>query len=93
MLLGLFPGRGPANARALVRIDEDAGHRPAPMLAGCISDLFFKRADAGVPAHHGKIVIAPLPENAGMRIGGSSEMKRLCPSLRLWPLGKAARAG
>jgi hypothetical protein len=51
--LGLFAGRGPANARALVGIDEHTGDRPAPTLAGRASDLFFKRADDGVAAHHG----------------------------------------
>src|SRR5262249_42079336 len=45
LVLGLFAARSPANARALVGIDEHAGNRPAPTLAGRAANLLLERAD------------------------------------------------
>ena len=65
LLLRPFAGRGTANARALVGIDEHAGDRPAPTLAGRAANLLFERANDGAPAYHDKIVVTRLPASAG----------------------------
>ena len=82
LLLGLFSGQCPANARALIRIDEYAGDRPKPAVTGRAACLPHKGPDNSLAAHNDQVLVTRLPVGSTKLIGGSAKTKGHGPRLR-----------
>jgi hypothetical protein len=76
LLLGLFAGGRPADARALFGVNEHAGNRPKPAVAGRTACLPHERPDNGLATENDQVLIAGLPVGSTKLSGGSAKTKR-----------------
>jgi hypothetical protein len=82
LLLGLFAGGRPADPRALFRIDQHAGYRPKPAVAGRAACLPHERPDNRFAAKNDQVLVAGLPVGATKLLGGFAKTKGHGPRLR-----------
>src|SRR5215510_13254156 len=73
---------GPAFARASGRggrrcvLGQHAGDRPEPAVTEGGASLPYQRADDGLPAHDGQVLVAGLPVGAWELLGGTAQIER-----------------